>query len=90
MGDGGSVSCAGAGTAFPAGGNPNAASPTCGYTYRVSSAGQPNQTFAVTATVHWRITWSGAGQAGAFPDMTTEAGAAFPVAEAQALNTGPG
>lgn len=90
MGDGGSVTCAGAGTPFPAGGNPKAASPTCGYTYRVSSAAQPNQAFAVTATVHWSITWSGAGQAGTFPDMTTQAGAAFPVAEAQALNTGPG
>jgi hypothetical protein len=90
MGDGSAVTCTGAGTPFPAGGNPMAASPTCGYTYRMSSAGQPNQTFAVTATVHWSVTWSGAGQAGVFPDMTTQAAAAFPVAEAQALNTGPG
>jgi hypothetical protein len=90
MGDGATVTCAGAGTPFPTGGDPRAVSPTCGYTYPTSSAGQPNHRFAVTATVHWSITWSGAGQAGAFPDMTTQAAAAFPVAEAQALNTGPG
>lgn len=90
MGDGGIVTCRGPGSPFPVGGNPNATSPTCGHTYRVSSAGQPNHAFTVTATVHWSIAWSGMGQAGVFPNMTTEAQAAFPVAEAQALNTGPG
>ena len=44
----------------------------------------------VTATVHWAVTWSGAGRAGAFPDMTTTVATTFPVAESQAVNTGGG
>jgi hypothetical protein len=86
-GDGSTVTCSGPGTPFT-GGNPKASSPDCGHTYRVSSHGQPNGTFAVAATVHWTVTWAGAGQAGAFPDLTTTGTAAFTVAESQALNTG--
>jgi hypothetical protein len=56
----------------------------------MSSAGQVGQAFPVTATVHWSITWSGAGEGGTFPDMTTTSRAAFRVAEAQALNNGGG
>jgi hypothetical protein len=88
MGDGTGVTCTGPGTPFPVGSDPQSVSPTCGYTYRVSSAGQPNQAFPVTATVHWTVTWSGAGQAGVFPDMTTVGAAAIRVAESQAINTG--
>jgi hypothetical protein len=65
-----------------------ATSPTCGYTYRTSSAGQPDQAYPVSATVQWTVTWSGAGQAGAFPNMTTAATTAFRVAESQAVNVG--
>jgi hypothetical protein len=90
MGDGATVTCQGAGTPFRPGSDPRAASPDCGYTYRMSSAGQVGQAFPVTATVHWSITWSGAGQGGTFPDMTTTSRAAFRVAEAQALNNGGG
>jgi hypothetical protein len=88
MGDGSTVTCTGAGTPFRPGTDPKAASPDCGHTYRVSSAGQPREAFRVAATVHWSVTWSGAGQSGTFPDMTTTGEAAFRVAEAQALNTG--
>ncbi|PKV95539.1 hypothetical protein ATK30_6462 [Amycolatopsis echigonensis] len=88
MGDGSTVTCENGGTPFPAGGDPKAASPDCGHTYRTSSAGQPNNAYPVTATVHWSISWSGADQSGTFPDMTTAANAAFRVAESQALNTG--
>jgi hypothetical protein len=88
MGDGNTVSCAGPGTSFPTGTDPHASSPTCGYTYRSSSAGQPGEAYAVSATVHWTVTWSGAGQNGVFPDMTTTGTAAFRVAESQAINTG--
>ncbi|MDF2258385.1 hypothetical protein [Streptantibioticus ferralitis] len=88
MGDGRTVTCKGPGTPFSASGSPKSSSPTCGYTYRSSSAGQPGQAYAVSATVHWTVTWSGAGQAGAFPDMTTTSNAAFRVAESQALNSG--
>lgn len=88
MGDGTTVTCAGAGTAFRPGGDPKASSPDCGHTYRTSSAGEPGQTFPVTATVHWTVTWSGAGQGGTFPDLTTTGNTAFRVTESQALNNG--
>lgn len=88
MGDGANVTCAGPGTPFPAGGDAAAASPDCGHTYHRSSASAPDQQFPSVATVHWTVTWSGAGASGTFPDMTTSANAAFRVAEAQALGTG--
>ncbi|MFE0025493.1 hypothetical protein [Amycolatopsis sp. NPDC059021] len=88
MGDGSVLTCTGPGTSFPVGGDPRAVSPDCGHTYHRSSAGAPGQAFAVSATVHWTVTWSGMGAGGTFPDMTTSASAAFRVAEAQALGTG--
>lgn len=90
MGDGTNLTCAGPGTPFPVGADPKGASPDCGYTYHWPSAGQPNLAYPVTATVHWTVTWSGAGQTGVFPDMTTTSATAFPVAESQAVNTGGG
>lgn len=89
MGDGSSVSCPGPGAPFPPGGDPWATSPDCGHVYRDSSAAQAGQAFPVTATVHWSVTWWGAGQGGTFPDLTTSASTQFRVAEAQALGTGP-
>jgi hypothetical protein len=88
MGDGSTVACAGPGTPFAPGSDPKASSPDCGHTYRTSSASQAGQAFPVTATVHWTVTWAGAGQGGVFPDMTTTGNAAFRVAESQALNNG--
>lgn len=85
MGDGSTVVCHGPGTVYPAGGDPKAASPDCGHTYTRSSAGQPGGAFAVSATVTWAISWAGGGQAGTLPAMTTQATAAFAVAESQAL-----
>lgn len=87
MGDGSTLTCPGAGTPFPPGGNPSAASPDCGHTYMLSSTGQPNNQYPVSATVHWTVTWSGAGQGGTFPNLTTTSNASFAVAESQALNT---
>ncbi len=88
MGDGSTVTCTGPGTPFPAHRDPQAASPDCGHTYQRSSAGAPGERFPALATVSWRITWSGAGASGTFPDMTTSGSASFRVAEAQALGTG--
>ncbi|WP_255375761.1 hypothetical protein [Saccharomonospora sp. CUA-673] len=79
----------GAGSPFPSGGDPKAPSPDCGHTYRQTSQGQPNNTYPVSATVHWTVTWSGAGQSGTFPDLTTTSNATFAVAESQALNNAP-
>lgn len=89
MGDGVTVTCTAAGTPFQPGTDPKAPSPDCGHTYHTSSASQAGQAFPVTATVHWTVTWSGAGQGGTFPDMTTTGNAAFRVAESQALNSAP-
>jgi hypothetical protein len=88
MGDGGMVTCGGPGTPYPAGADPASASPDCGYTFRRSSAGQRGETYQVTATVAWTVTWSGAGDSGVFPTMTTSATTAFRVAESQAVATG--
>ncbi|KAA2246362.1 hypothetical protein F0L68_40715 [Solihabitans fulvus] len=90
MGDGSTVSCISAGTPFRPGTDPKAPSPDCGHTYRTSSASQAGQAFPVTATVHWTVAWSGAGQGGVFPDMTTAGNTVFRVAESQALNNGGG
>lgn len=90
MGDGSTVICSGAGTPYTAGRDPKAASPDCGHVYRRSSASETGQVFPVAATVRWTVSWSGAGQAGTFPDMTTTGNATFRVAEAQALNNGNG
>jgi hypothetical protein len=86
MGDGRTVDCHGAGTPYASDGDPARGSPDCGYTYRRSSAGQPGQAFTVTATVHWTVSWSGAGRSGTFPGLTTTATIALPVAESQAVN----
>lgn len=88
MGDGNTVSCSGPGTPFTARGDASAASPDCGHTYHRSSATAPGQQYPVGATIHWMVTWSGAGASGTFPDLTTSATAAFRVAEVQALGTG--
>ena len=91
MGDGKTVTCKGPGTAYAAGDNPSAASPTCGYTYDQSSAGQPRGAFPVTVTITWDITWQGTGGAGGvLAPLETVAAAEFRVAESQALNTSGG
>ena len=90
MGDGTTVTCKGPGTPY-GGGNPAAASPTCGYTYDQSSAGQPGGAYRVTVTITWDITWQGTGGAGgALAPLETVAAAEFRVAESQALNTSGG
>jgi hypothetical protein len=87
MGDGGSVTCTGPGSPFRPGGDPRSASPDCGYTYHASSAGRPGDAFPATATVHWTVTWSGAGQGGTFPNMTTSESVPFRVAESEGIAT---
>jgi len=63
MGDGNSVTCAGAGTPYQAsyGGS---SSPTCGYTYTTPSRNEPGGRYTVTATATWRVDWSGGGFSG--------------------------
>ncbi|GAB3362570.1 hypothetical protein [Amycolatopsis echigonensis] len=81
MGDGAVVTCAGPGTPF-ADDQAGRPSPTCGHVYsRSSSPG-----FSISATGHWRIRWSGAGQGGTDSmDLTSRAQLA--VREIRTLNT---
>ncbi|SDN05999.1 hypothetical protein [Allokutzneria albata] len=87
MGDGTTVSCSGPGTPYVPGGAPGAASPDCGHVFRFPSTGQRGGVFAVTATVRWRVTWAGAGQAGVLPELTMTGRASARVVEVQALAT---
>lgn len=89
-GDGSTVTCTGPGTRFRPGADPRASSPDCGHTYRRSSAAQPGGTYLVQATVHWSVSWSGGGQFGTFPEMTTSSTTRFRVTESPALNARPG
>jgi hypothetical protein len=89
MGDGATVTCVRAGTPYHPEVDPLSSSPDCGHTYRHSSAAEPGQTYAVSATVHWAVMWAGAGQNGAFPGLTTTSTVRFRVEESQALNIRP-
>jgi hypothetical protein len=80
--DGATVSCKGPGTAWAAGTDPRAASPSCGHTF--TSAGAAT----VTATVTWNVSWAGGGQTGTVPAITTTATVAAQVQESAGLNTG--
>lgn len=90
MGDGHSVTCQGPGVPYDSS-NPNA-STYCSYTWRTSSAGQPNGAYRVTATVYYQAAWTAAGAPGggslglvAGPSAT----AWVRVAESQAINNDP-
>jgi hypothetical protein len=74
--------CHGRGTPWKSGMDPSKASPTCGHTYTTPSTG----TYTVKATVTWEITWSGGGQSGTRPPLTTTADMALQVVEGGALN----
>jgi hypothetical protein len=81
LGDATSITC-GQGTVWTAGTDPTKASPTCGHTYL-----KPGN-ITLSATVTWTVTWTGGGQSGTVPDLTTTAQTNLHVAEAPALNTG--
>lgn len=85
MGDGVTVDCAGPGTAWVPGTDPLTASPDCGHTYRRSSATAPGGVYAVTVTVHWEVTWAGAGRSGTVRGLTTTGQVQARVHESQAL-----
>ncbi|HEY2316575.1 MAG TPA: hypothetical protein VGH96_23445 [Streptosporangiaceae bacterium] len=85
------VSCTGPGVAY----NPHkpaAAQHTdCSYTYREPSMGQPGDAYQASVTVTWRVTWTGSGGAGGVLDaaLSVPVGFAVPVAQGEALVTGP-
>ncbi|MDG4795441.1 hypothetical protein [Micromonospora sp. WMMD1082] len=82
-GDGRSLQC-GKGTPWTASRDPASASPDCGHTYTTPSRAG---TYTVTATITWRVTWSGGGVAGTEPDVTSTASVPVQVVEASAVNT---
>lgn len=89
------VFCAGPGTPFIPGRDPqHAASPTCGYKYAESSAGEPGGVVTAEYGITWKVSWTGATSAapadGQLPDMTSRTTTAFAVAEAQALGAAQG
>ncbi|TDV44172.1 hypothetical protein [Actinophytocola oryzae] len=86
VGDDTTVECAGPGSTYDRDTDPRSESPTCGHTYRRSSG---HSTFPVIVTIHWAVTWTGGGQAGALPELTTTGTTAFRVRESQALNIAP-
>lgn len=89
MGDGGSMTCHGPGTPYPAGSkHPPRTSPDCGYTYGAPSTSQPDGSYRVSVTTHWTVTWrTTSGLSGAEPDMATTSSFPLTVSEIQALVT---
>ena len=85
MGDGKTVQCAGPGTAWTRGTDPEKASPDCGHTYRRSSAGASGGAYTAAVTITWEVTWAGAGQSGTVPGLTTTGSVQVRVQESQAV-----
>jgi hypothetical protein len=89
MGDGGSMTCRGPGTPYPA--QPRRAlrnSPDCGYTYAAPSTSHPGGSYPVSVTTHWKVAWTTTnGLSGSEPDMTTTSSFSLTVSEIQGLVT---
>jgi hypothetical protein len=86
MGDGSSKTCQNAGTPYSASYG-NSSSPTCGYTYQQSSAGQPGGSYTVTATSTWTVTWSASnGQTGTLAPLTRTSTTTVAIGQLQVLN----
>ena len=95
MGDGGSVTCTGPGTAYDPALSPEMQSTACAYTYRRSSAGQPSHedpndaAFPVTATIVWDVTWHafGAPGGGSLPPLRTSSSTSVRVEQIESVET---
>ncbi|MBS3940267.1 MAG: hypothetical protein KG028_04825 [Actinobacteria bacterium] len=88
LGNGETVICDGPGVPYDTRRSDAEQSTDCSYTYRTSSAGRPGNTYPVTATVEWQLSWTvtGAPGGGALPGVTTSTSTSVPVGEVQALN----
>ena len=89
MGQGDTVTCDGPGVPYQRGVPDDQQPSSCHYTYRRSSAGQPGQSFTVTATIEWKATWTASGAAGGGDLGTVSRSSSTPiqVAEIQTINT---
>jgi hypothetical protein len=91
-----SFTCAGPGTPYVKSKSAEAQRSDCTYTYRRSSAGEPqsgpspnDRFFTVTVTTTWSVRWTGAGGAGGtLPPMTRSRSFRLAVAERDAVVTG--
>ncbi|MEU6858532.1 hypothetical protein AB0B28_06640 [Glycomyces sp. NPDC046736] len=81
MGNGDSRKCTGPGTVWTPAAGETDSSPDCGYLYEQVTEADAE----VTVTVTWEIRWSGGGESGSVPDMTTTAQTTWPVIESQSL-----
>lgn len=88
--------CPGPGTPYDRARPESGQSTDCSYTYRRSSADQPqtgaddnDRFFTVTVTTTWQVTWSGpAGSGGTLPVLTRSSSFPLPVAQRQTVVTG--
>ncbi|HUP86814.1 MAG TPA: hypothetical protein VM143_14245 [Acidimicrobiales bacterium] len=79
--------CVDAGTPYDLERPASEQSTTCSYTFRHSSAGQPNNTYKVTVTLVWHVTWtSNIGASGDLGFVSRTTTIPTRVAEHQALN----
>ena len=88
MGNGEQVVCTGPGTPYRQGAG-SEESPDCGYTYRRSSAGQPDLRYQASATMTWDASWVATGVAGggSLGQVSTTTSFGLRVGEIQTINT---
>lgn len=90
------VTCSGPGSPYDSSKPASAQSTDCSYTYRRSSADQPqtgssanDRFFNVTVTTSWSVSWIGSGGAGGtLPLMTRSTSFDLPVAQRESVVTG--
>lgn len=82
MGDGGRVSCAGAGTPYHQGIEPGTPSPDCGYRYQQPSL--PEGDYTISAVSYWAVTWTINNTSGVVT-VPRQASTQLPVGEIQVL-----
>ena len=89
-GDGATVDCQGPGSPFN--GSPASSAAACTHTYLRSSAGQPSESYPVSVTVVWNVSWAAVGAPGGGTLGTVDRTTSLPlrVGEIQTLNVSAG
>jgi hypothetical protein len=96
LGDGGSLECAGPGTAYRTDLPSSAQQTSCSYVYQMTSLGQPSPdgnpndgAFRISATVAWQVVWTaqGAPGGGNLPALTTNSAANLRVEQVESVNS---
>jgi hypothetical protein len=82
MGDGESITCAGAGRTWTRAVTPGAKSPTCGYAYAKPSL--PEGKYTVAAVTNWAVSWTSNAESGVIDVLAVQT-AQLPVGELQVL-----